>query len=136
MRSPFKPHGHYRAEVQGRILYAHTSGHWNIEKHQEMSIESGLLAQSLDAGGPWGSIVITHDTLVTSLDVLEAGRRAVADRVGISHLAAIAWVIRPDVEGYDLLLPRYQTLYEGLLPTAVFEDVDTARAWVEGVLSR
>lgn len=134
MSNLFKPHGHFRAEVRGRILIAHTSGHWNIEKHQEMSIQSAQLAQCLDAGGPWASVVVTHDTLVTSLEVLDAGRKAVADRIGISQLAAVAWVIRADVEGYDLLSPRYEALYEGLLPTAVFEDVDTACQWVNGVL--
>ena len=131
----FRPHGQYQAVVEGLFLIATVSGSWNIEMHQECGRQSQPLVEQLEATGkPWGSIVILTDTMVSSLDVIKAGRQVVAENKGRSRLLALAWVIAPDVEGYALLLPTYRAMYEGLLVSAVFPSVEPAKVWLAEVL--
>jgi hypothetical protein len=131
----FKPHGEFAAQLDGRVLVAHVRGTWNIEMHHASMLQSAALVSQLDADGePWGTVVVVHDTLVSCLDVLEAGRDAVSARPSTSKLVALAWVMDPSIEGYSLLLPTYQDLYKGLLATEVFDDLDAARLWMGQVL--
>ena len=102
--------------------------------HQHSMRETQALVATLSQRGPWASVVVVEKTLVTSLDVLEAGRNAVAQNPGMK-LVGLAWVIKPDVEGYGLLLPRYRRMYEGLIQTQVFDDYSTALRWAQGVIA-
>ena len=102
---------------------------------QESERQSRELVSTLEPGGPWGTIVTIHDTLLTSLEVLDAGRKTVADMPAQSNLVALAWVIDPKVEGYTLLLPRVKALYEGLMTSKVFDNYSAALYWIEGEIA-
>ena len=130
----FRPHGEFDAKIDGAMLIVTVSGSWNIEMHQESSRRSQPLVEALEAQGRWGCIVVVTDTLVSSLEVFRAGRKAVEDARGVSRLEALAWVIAPDVEGYTLFLPHYRNLYAGLLDSDIFGTLDEARGWMQARL--
>ena len=130
----FRPHGHSEAYVEGSVLVVTVSGYWNLEMHAANTKLTQPLVERLEAQGPWGTVVVVTDTLVSSIEVFEAARRAVAESSGISGLVALAWAISPQVEGYGLMLPRYRRMYEGLLPSEIFPTVDAAREWVEAAV--
>lgn len=130
----FRPHGHSEAYVDGSVLIVTVSGSWNMEMHAANTKLTQPLVEQLEAQGPWGTVVVVTDTLVSSIDVFEAGRRAVAESNALSGLVALAWAISPTVEGYGLMLPRYRQLYEGLLPSAILPTVEAAREWVEAAV--
>lgn len=129
-RHSFHPHGDYDARIDGRILVATVSGSWNIEMHHEANRQCQPLVTQLEAEGIWGCMVVVRDTLVSSLDVFEAGRQAVEANRGVSSLKALAWVIGPEVEGNPFLLPRIRMIYEGILDTDVFESEGAAKQWL------
>ncbi len=134
MTKPFSPHGEQRTTTVGQVLVTHVAGHWNLEMHQHSMQQTQALVDELSQRGPWATVVVVEETLVTSLDVLEAGRNAVAQNPGLK-LVGLAWVIKPDVEGYSLLLPRYRAMYEGLIQTHVFDDYSAALNWAERVVA-
>lgn len=127
----FRPHGDYAAQIDGAMLIVTVSGSWNIEMHQESNRLAQPYVEQLEKQGPWGCIVVVTDTLVSSLEVFRAGRKAVEDARGASRLKALAWVIAPDVEGYTLFLPHYRHLYAGLLDSDIFGTLDEARRWMK-----
>lgn len=134
MRKPFSPHGDQRTTTVGQVLVTHVAGHWNLEMHQHSMRQTQALVETLRQRGPWATVVVVEETLVTSLDVLEAGRNAVAQNPGMK-LVGLAWVIKPDVEGYSLLLSRYRAMYEGLIQTQVFDDYSAALLWAQRVIA-
>jgi hypothetical protein len=116
--------------VEGQILVATVSGSWNIEMHHASREVARPLIERLNSVGPWGVIVVIRETLVSSLEVLRAGRQAVAENPECSNMIALAWVIDPHVEGYGFLLNHYKQMYAGLLATDVFSDLEQARKWM------
>ncbi|MEI7430174.1 MAG: hypothetical protein WCL27_06925 [Betaproteobacteria bacterium] len=126
----FKPHGGYEPRVEGQILIATVSGSWNIEMHMASNEMARPLAEKLNSAGSWGVIVVIQDTLVSSLEVLKAGRQSVPENPNCSNLLALAWVIDPHVEGYRFMLDQYKQMYEGLLFTDVFSTLEQARIWM------
>lgn len=137
MAPSFAPHGGYHAEIaEPGILVCTTRGTWNMEMHHEMTRQARPFVEALEAQGPWGTVVVMAETLVSNLDVLEAGRNAVAEARGLSRMRSLAWVIAPTVEGYRLLLPRYRDMYRGIIDTAVFEALEPALAWTREGLAR
>jgi hypothetical protein len=73
--------------------------------------------------------------MLTSLEVLAAGRDAVATLPKDSQLVALAWVLSPELEGYKIMLRRYESMYAGLLETQVFDNLASAQEWIEGVIA-
>jgi len=103
--------------------------------HQESQRLAGPLVAQLAAKGPWGCITVVHESMLTSLEVLEAGREAVAKLPEESRLVALAWVLTPELEGYAVLYRRYATMYEGLIETKVFDNLPGAQYWIEKVIA-
>ncbi len=131
----FQPHGEFKSRVEGQVLVAHCWGSWNIEMHQESARLSKPLVEELTKGGSWGCITVVHESMVTSLAVLEAGREAVASLPENSGLVALAWVLTPDLEGYSFLYKRYESMYADLLATKIFDNLSAAQYWIEGVIA-
>ena len=131
----FSAHGEYKPTVDGQILIAHCWGSWNIEMHEESARLAKPLVEKLDAKGPWGCITVVHESMVTSLEVLQAGRDAVASLPEGSALVALAWVLNPNLEGYSLLYRRYESMYADLLETKIFDNLASAQYWIEKVVA-
>ena len=126
----FRPHGEFNALIDGAMMVVTVSGSWNIEMHQESNRRSQPLVEQLEKQGPWGCIVVLTETLVGSLEVFRASRKAVEDNRHVSRLRALAWVMTPELEGYPLFVPHYRNLYAGLLDTDIFLNLDDAKAWM------
>lgn len=99
--------------------------------HAHANAAAAPFIDALIATGKWASVVEVKDTLVAGLEVLQHGRQQVIDTKNSLQLVSVAWVIKPSVEGYKLLLGRYAALYEGVLPTAVFSTMEEALEWSE-----
>jgi hypothetical protein len=131
----FPPHGEMDTYVHGQVLVVHAYGSWNMEMRQQSRLRTAPLIAQLQAHGPWGNIVVVHDTLVSGLELFESGRKSVEAIRATGQLKAAAWVIAPSVEGYGLLLGRYRDIYKDLIPCDVFDDLPAAMQWIEGQLA-
>lgn len=129
--SSFNPHGTVFHTIEGRCLVSRVNGSWNMEMHARANAAAAPLIADLMNTGPWGSVVEIGETLVSGLEVLEFGRQYVMETKDAMRMISLAWVILPSVEGYKLLLGRYAALYEGVVPTAVFADMQSALDWSE-----
>ena len=133
--SIFKPHGAVQIEVSGSIVTAHMRGHWNIEMRNQAAQAMGEPVQALNAAGPWGIINVLHDTLIYSEEIFSTSRQDYAARPASSRLAAVAFVIDPQVEGAQLLCYRFENLLDGIIPSGVFADLPSAQSWVQQMIA-
>lgn len=119
-----------KTTIVGRVLVTRVSGSWTPEMHRAAGeYNQGFVTQLNDTGN-WASLVIVEDTLVSCLEVLQAGRDSIPINPSCTHLKALAWVIDESIEGYTLLLPRYRSLFDGVLNNEVFNDTESALNWL------
>ena len=95
----------------------------------------GEPVQALNAAGPWGIIHVLHDTLIYSEEIFSTSRQDYATRPAASRLAAVAFVIDPQVEGAQLLRYRFENLLDGIIPSGVFADLPSAQSWVQQMIA-
>ncbi|WMW80856.1 hypothetical protein RF679_00910 [Undibacterium cyanobacteriorum] len=122
-------------QIDDRILISYVRGSWTMAQFQANHEYSQSFVRQLNDTGDWASLVVIEDTLVSCIDVLEAGRNAIPTNPDCSHLKALAWVIAPEIEGYVLLRARYRAIFEGILPNQIFSAIDEAKAWLQAQLS-
>jgi len=128
--SVFRPHGAAQVELSDAILTVHMRGDWNAEMRSQTARQMLQHVAALNAAGPWGIINQLHDTLVYSEAVYAHTRQDYAARPPQSKLRAVAFVIGPNVEGANLLKPRFETLLDGVINARVFADSASARQWL------
>jgi len=121
------PHGEQRTAKVGQVLVTHVAGHWNLEMQQHSMRQTQALVDELNHNGPWASVVVVLKTPVSSLDVLEAGRNAVAQNPsmkivwawpGSSSRMWRVWLGRR---------PAHRARYEGRIRTQVFDNSERRR---------
>jgi hypothetical protein len=134
--APFRPHGAAQVELSDSILTVHMRGDWNAEMRSQTAQQMLQHVAALNAAGPWGIVNHLHDTLVYSEAVYAHTRQDYAARPPQSKLRAVAFVIGPKVEGARLLKPRFESLLEGVIDAQVFEDIDSAHAWMRQQLDK
>lgn len=133
----FKPRGSFDAYIEGSILVTSTKGSWNVEMQRESSLQSAPFVVQLEqTGKPWAVIVQVHETLLSSPEVLIAGRLSIANMAQSSKLVALAWVVDQQVEGYPLLVPRYREICAGLIKAEFFTSLAEAKDWLNLQLAR
>jgi hypothetical protein len=130
----FKPHGSAQVELSGAILTVHMRGDWNAEMRAQAGQAMMEHVPTLNAAGPWGIINILHDTLVYSEDIYANTRQAYAARPPTSRLAAVAFVIGPQVEAASLMRPRFENLLDGIIAAHVFANHAEALQWMQAQL--
>lgn len=131
MASPlFRPHGSAQVELADAILTVHMRGHWNAEMRNHTAQAMMEYVPTLNATGPWAILNYLHDTLVYSEEIYTSTRQAYASRSPGSQLAAIAFVVGPEVEGASLMRPKLDTLLDGIVTSRVFTNPDDARVWL------
>lgn len=126
----FRPHGSADVELSDNILTVHMRGHWNAEMRTQTAREMMGHVPALNATGPWAIINHLHDTLVYSEEIYTSTRLSYLSRSPESKLAAIAFVVGPEVEGAKLMRPKLETLLDGILNSRVFADPVDARQWL------
>ena len=136
MKKMFKPSGSFDAYIEGSILITSTKGSWNLEMHRESAVQSAPFVVQLEqAGKPWAVIVQIYETMLSSPEVLMAGRRSVTEMIQHTNLTALAWVASEAVVGYPLLVPRYKDIYTDILDSEFFTDLAQAKAWINHKLA-
>ena len=130
----FNPHGAALVERAPGLLIAHMHGDWNSEMRSLIAEQMKTHVPGLNAAGPWCIINHMHDTLVYGPDIYAQTRADYASRPAGSHLRAVAFVIAPHVEGASLLRSRFETLLDGVIPSRVFTDIGSAKAWAQAQL--
>ena len=103
--------------------------------HHESSRLSKPLVEELARSGSWGCITVVHESMVTSLAVLGAGKEAAASLPEDSGLVALAWVLTPELEGNSFLYKRYESMYADLLRIKVFDYRPAAQYLIERIIA-
>ena len=130
----FKAHGSAQVDLSGAILTVHMRGDWNAEMRAQAGQTMMEYVPTLNATGPWGILNYLHDTLVYSEDIFTTTREAYAARPPSSRLAAVAFVIGPQVEGALLMRSRFENLLDGVIASHVFADHAEALQWLQAHL--
>ena len=123
-----------KTTIVGRVLVTRVGGSWTPEMHRAAGEYNQSFVTQLNDAGNWASLVIVEDTLVSCLEVLQAGRDSIPNNPSCTHLKALAWVIDESIEGYTLLMPRYRSLFDGVLNSEVFNDTESALNWLNTCL--
>jgi len=137
----FRPHGKLDmwlegGDAEGVIIYSVAEGPFNAEFLKAYVLaRADLMAKS---GRPHlrAHILQMKRSMMASPDMLEAYRRLLSGAAA-SHLVAqhTAWVVGPEVEGRDFMLPLFEQLYREFgLPFAAFEHLPPAEAWMRSQL--
>ncbi|MBC3881970.1 hypothetical protein H8K35_10225 [Undibacterium sp. LX40W] len=122
--------------ISGRVLVTRVSGSWTPEMHRAADEYNQDFVTRLNETGNWASLVIIEDTLVSCLEVLQAGRESIPNNPNCTRLKALAWIIDESIEGYTILLPRYRSLFDGVLRSEVFNDIESGLNWLDLCLSQ
>ena len=137
----FRPHGKLEMWLEetasGGIIYSVAQGPFNAEFLKAfMLARADLLAQ---AGQPRlrAHILQMQRSMMASPDMISEYRQLLSGFIH-GHVVAelTAWVVGPDVEGRDFMLPLYEQVYRELrLPFASFEELPPAEDWVRSQLA-
>jgi hypothetical protein len=129
--APFRRHGHAVVELVDQIITVHMRGNWNLEMREHTALEMRATAKQLNTVGPWGIINHLHDTLAYSDAFFTHSRADYAARPASSQLAAVAFVIDPDLVGAVLLTEKFEQLLNGVIASAVFSAHAAATNWMQ-----
>ncbi len=107
-------------------MISEITGPWNKELVEQWAIGSNPVAREL---GPHVGIAVIHASMLCTPDALHVLRRAA--EYAASALACVAHVIvaGKEVEGRDFVESSFIRTYAGVLPLAIFYDLEAARAW-------
>ena len=132
-RGIFKPHGRVQMWVEGAIVYALAQGPFNQEFVAATVQARTELFKSSPPPEPHGHILQVHRSLMASPEMLTVFAGFIGNLKRQS--AATAWVVAPEVEGRDFLLPMFERIFlsHGRNFKA-FETLREAEAWVRPFL--
>jgi hypothetical protein len=130
----FRTHGKAQFNIEGRVVCLHVVGPWNkelvVETHTQLS--NALL---LMPAGPWALMVIVAESAICPPDAIEQIRVTSANEATQSGRIATAWVMGDDVEGSLLMESVLRKAYFGTNAFDVFETKDSAKNWLDVILS-
>ncbi len=107
-------------------MIADVTGPWNKELVEQWALASNPVARKL---GPHVGIAVIHGSMLCTPDALLVLRRAAQHAAGALACMAHVIVAGKEVEGRDFVESSFIRAYEGVLPLAIFYDLDAARVW-------
>lgn len=122
----FRSHGEFSTRVEGRIIISDVTGPWNKELVQEWAVSSHALVKSV---GPHVGIAVIHDSMLCTPEALVVLRRSAEYAAQSLHCIAHAMVADKSIDGRDLVDSSFIRAYDGVIPFAIFYDLDAARVW-------
>lgn len=126
----FAVHGDVKVAIKGQIIIAQVHGPWNIELIQlYRDLISPLIAQ-VSAKGLWGLIVQVTGSVVCPPDALALIQQGANADILASKRCCTSYVIHPDTEGYNLMLPIWFDIYRDKNPFEIFATIEAASEWV------
>lgn len=128
----FRPHGRVTFSREGNILIRDAIGPFNKELIDAAAVVEAEILPEFVAMGRWGEVVVFHESVLASLDVLEAFSERLASLASQAYTAnASALVVARDVEGAEFMVPRLKQAYiDNNWPMTVFESLPEAMKWV------
>lgn len=115
-------------------MYSVAEGPFNAEFVKALQLARGDLVANTQMPGVHGHIVQIHTSIMASPDMIENYAKFLAN-LGDTIALATAWVVAPEVEGRDFILPLFERLYADLaLNFKTFEHLAEAQAWVHGLV--
>lgn len=129
----FKPHGRVQMWVEGPVVYMVAQGPFNQEFVRALAQAREQLFRDSPPPSPHVSVVQVKASIMASPEMLTVYADLVAR---LKHLPlGIAWVVAPDVEGRDFILPMFERIHQRLGRNfRSFEGLPDAEAWVRGQL--
>jgi len=134
-RHVFRPHGNWRFWAEGDVIYSVACGPFNVEFVQALAAAlKDIWASNAFTRKP-GHLVQIERSIMASPEML-AAYRTVHERLPPGRgAAAVAFVVAPEVEGREFMLPLFQKIYDDLGRNfRAFETLPEAEAWVQSHL--
>ncbi len=134
----FVPHGRVELRRAGHVVYLEASGPFNTEAITALGAAWRGLFVNLPPGAMFADIAIMHHSVMASPDVL-AAFHGFLQRNTTDGLApkAVAWVVGPEVEGAEIMVPRFKKIYtEAGRNFRFFATLPDAEAWIDSELVR
>lgn len=132
-KSGFEVHGRAEFRLEADVLFLDLYGPWNMECIRAAGDSAWPLMNRLMAQGPFGIVVIGHDSLLGTPDAIEAISVETA-RQGKLDSVAIAWVADPEIEGRELMMPLVEKAYEGIATMQSFFELEPALRWIRQMI--
>lgn len=134
--SAFPPHGRTEVHPHGRVVYFEATGPFNAEAVAVMQKAYTPIMATMAADGPFGHISTFHESMLATPEAFDAFAALLDGWCNAGILPAVnAYVIARDVEGRNLLLPRYAAAFPATCRFSAFEQPADAEAWVARELS-
>lgn len=133
---PFRPHGRAEMWAEGKVIRLSAVGPFN----QEAVVAIGAAWRQLFADLPrhemFADIITATGSMMAGPDVISAfGLFLKANTAAHIAPCAVAWVVAPDVEGAELMIPQFKAVYESAgRNIAFFETDEAAQTWVRAQL--
>jgi hypothetical protein len=132
----FPAHGRIEMHPHGRTIYFEATGPFNAEAVAAMRASYTPIMAAMAADGPFGHVSTFHRSMLATPEALQAFAQLLDDwRASGSIPTVNAYVVAPDVEGRNLLLPRYAAAFGPQARFKAFEDLQSAEAWVAAQLA-
>ena len=129
----FRAHGRVEMHLKGNIICVDASGPFNLELTNALAtLEAEFLAQ-VASQGPFFEIVNFSESVLASLEVMEAHRQLLVmlKGAGFAHKAT-AYVIPSELEGAEFTGPIAAQNYAAVdWPFKIFQCMDDAEKWIK-----
>lgn len=118
------------------IIYSMAQGPFNAEFLKAFVLARADLLAQAGQRRLRAHILQMRCSMMASPDMLDEYRRLMSGFISGQMVAEhTAWVVGPEVEGRDFMLPLYEQIYRELgLPFATFEQLPEAEDWVRAQL--
>ena len=132
----FKPHGKWRFWAEGEVIYSVASGPFNIEFVKALAGALKEIWATHPFPRPPVYVVQIEQSIMASQDMLTA-YRTLHENIPPDRISpAVAFVVAPDVEGRDFVLPLFGKIYADLNRSyRSFDNLPEAEAWVRSFLT-
>jgi len=134
-KGTFRPHGRLEVRIDGAILRADGYGPFNSEFIRALARTFQDLRSSALVPRPYADLIQFHGSLMASQDMLTELSQMLERVDSVDIACALAFVVEPNVEGRDFMLP----LFERVLVShgrnfRSFDNLPEAEAWVRECL--
>ena len=126
----FSVHGSLKIEMSGQVIIAQVGGPWNLELIRLFRNMITPYINQISEQGEWGLIVHVTDSAMCPPDALSLIKKGADIDISNTKRVCTSYVISPDTEGYNLMLPIWYDIYTGKIPFEIFDTIDQAINWV------
>ncbi len=133
----FPPHGVSEILDDGEVVFAHTTGPFNLEGVIGINRARMEYFRLHPITRPVCHLTILHRSVLMSHECIDAFNSGIQQAFGGDRprLTALAWVPDGDVEGLTLMTNMYTESYAAVgIPLQIFDNVGQARQWFQECL--